>query len=181
MMLETCQHGYCGSFKISFLFVVTLTFFQVLHTGTAPLKEDNSKRIVSASKSKAKPLKKIPERSTLPLITADKFASRSSMLSSLVVAWSPVLQLTSKTCTVPQNGSSVSLLAVGGKSGQVSLWRISVPNCFSIEHGRVPTSATIVALLQAHHTWTTAISWALLDSDSSNPHVLLATGSTDGR
>ncbi|XP_060675543.1 uncharacterized protein LOC107404763 isoform X2 [Ziziphus jujuba] len=152
----------------------------VLYTGTAPLKVDNSKRNVSASKSKAKPRKKIPEHSTQPLITADKYASRSSMLSSLVVAWSPVLQLTSKTCSIPQNGSSVSLLAVGGKSGQVSIWRVSVPNYFSIEHGGVPTTATIVALLQAHHTWITAISWALLDSDSSNPHVLLATGSTDG-
>ncbi|KAF3432745.1 hypothetical protein FNV43_RR23847 [Rhamnella rubrinervis] len=154
----------------------------LLHTDSSPqLKENNSSQFVSSSKSNAKSLKKIPENCTLPLISADKYASRCAMLSSLVVAWSPVLQLSPKKfCSVPQNGSSVSLLAIGGKSGQVSVWRVSVPEYFSTEHGRVPITATIITLLQAHKSWTTTISWALLSSYSSNPQVLLATGSSDG-
>lgn len=93
-----------------------------------------------------------------------------------------MIQLSPKNiCSVPQNGSSISLLAIGGKSGQVSVWRVSVPKCFSVEHGEVPITTTNIALLQAHKSWTTTISWALLDSDSSNPQVLLATGSSDGR
>nr|POF12247.1 hypothetical protein CFP56_41590 [Quercus suber] len=67
----------------------------------------------------------------------------------------------------------------GGKSGKISLWRIYVPECYSIEHSRVPT-ANIVGLLEAHNSWITSISWAFLTSDSSNPQVLLATGSSDG-
>ncbi|KAF4351689.1 hypothetical protein G4B88_023444 [Cannabis sativa] len=151
-----------------------------LETDTGQLKESNCMQIVSVSKSKANSLKKIPEKSTLPLITADKYATRSAILSSLVVAWSPVLQVSPKMCAIPQNGSSMSLLAVGGKSGKVSLWRVSVPECYSIDLSRVPTTATIVGLLQAHGSWVTAISWALLDSESSNPLFLLVTGSSDG-
>ncbi|GMQ09016.1 hypothetical protein CsSME_00052520 [Camellia sinensis var. sinensis] len=54
-------------------------------------KENNLSQIVSVPNLKAKPLKKIPERSSLQQITADRYASRSAMLSSLIVAWSPVM------------------------------------------------------------------------------------------
>ncbi|XP_062119983.1 uncharacterized protein LOC133834398 [Humulus lupulus] len=143
-------------------------------------KENSCMQIISVSKSKANSLKKIPEKCTLPLITADKYAARSAILSSLVVAWSPVLQVSPKICVIPPNGSSMSLLAVGGKSGKVSLWRVSVPDRYSIELSRVPATAMIVGLLQAHGSWITAISWALLDSESSNPQFLLVTGCSDG-
>lgn len=153
----------------------------MLETDRVLLEDNSSEQIVSASKSEASSRKKIPEKCTLPLITADKYAARNAMLSSLVVAWSPVLQLSPKICSIPQNGSSISLLAVGGKSGKVSLWKVSVPHCYTIENSGAPTNAVIVGLLQAHASWVTAISWALLDSESSNPRVLLATGSSDGR
>ncbi|KAL5567668.1 hypothetical protein UlMin_024243 [Ulmus minor] len=144
------------------------------------LKERNSKQIISRGKSKVNSSEKIPENWTLPLISADKYAARSAMLSSLVVSWSPALQLLPNSCSVPQNGSSISILAVGGKSGAVSLWKVSVPECYSIEVSSIPTTVTIVGILQAHTSWITTISWALLDSESSNPRVLLATGSSDG-
>ncbi|KAM1005473.1 hypothetical protein ACFX13_002444 [Malus domestica] len=92
-------------------------------------KQKSSNKIVHASQSKEKLAKEIPENSTPPLITADQYASRTAMLSSLVVAWSPMPHSLSKICSVPQDGSSMSLLAIGGKSGKVSVWRIPVPEC----------------------------------------------------
>lgn len=111
----------------------------------------------------------------------DQYATRSAMLSSLVVAWSPMLQSHAKISSIPQHGSSLSLLAVGGKSGQVALWRVSVPECYSVDQSRDPTTVLLIEIIQAHNSWITAISWALLDSDSSNPKLLMATGSYNGR
>lgn len=153
----------------------------MVETDIGLMKENSSRQTVSASKSKVNSLKKIPKNRTQPLISADKYAARSAMLSSLVVAWSPVLQVSPKIFSLPQNGLAISLLAVGGKSGEVSLWRVPVPDHYSIELSGVPTTAMIVGLLHAHASWVTAISWVLLDSKSPNPQVLLATGSFDGR
>ncbi|RVW89056.1 hypothetical protein CK203_029326 [Vitis vinifera] len=104
------------------------------------------------------------------------------MLSSLVVAWSPVLCLPPETDSAPPDNSSncFSLLAVGGKSGKISFWRVHEPLSYTVEHSRVPISVMLAGFHQAHNTWVTAISWALLTSDASSPQVLLATGSTDG-
>lgn len=133
------------------------------------------------SKSNTQALIKIPEKCALPQITANQYAFRSAMLWSLAVAWSPLLQLSSKLCSITQTGSSFSLLALGSRSGNISLWKICVPECYSVEHSGVPTTATIVGLLQAHSSWITSISWALRASDSSSPQVLLVSGSSDGR
>lgn len=144
--------------------------------------DENLLQIVHVPKSKAKSCKQIPEKCTLPQITASQYASRSAMLLSLAVAWSPLLQLSCELCPVPQTGSSVSLLAVGSKSGNISIWRVYIPECYSVECSRDPTTTvTLIGLLQAHLSWITSISWALLSSDSSNPQILLATGSSDGR
>ncbi|KAG6714350.1 hypothetical protein I3842_05G198700 [Carya illinoinensis] len=144
------------------------------------LGDENSLQIVPVPKSKAKSLEQIPEKCTLPQITASQYASCSAMLSSLTVAWSPLLPLSCELCPVPQTGSSVSLLALGCKSGNISIWRVYIPECYSVECSRGPTTVTLVGLLQAHLSWITSISWALLASDSSNPQILLATGSSDG-
>ncbi|XWS50267.1 hypothetical protein CRYUN_Cryun12cG0073700 [Craigia yunnanensis] len=135
-----------------------------------------------AIKTKGKSTKKIPEVCSLPLINADQYASRSAMLSSLVVAWSPLLKLSSEMCLALENNSSncFSLLAVGAKSGKISLWRIHAPQYYSIEQSGAPSAADLIGILQAHNSWVTTISWAFLASDSSNPQVLLATGSSDG-
>ncbi|KAG8661827.1 hypothetical protein MANES_01G042700v8 [Manihot esculenta] len=114
-------------------------------------------------------------------IPADQYASRSDMLSSIVVAWSPVLCLSSKICTAAQDVSSprFSIFAVGGKSGKISIWRIHAPQCYSIEHSRVSPGVVLVGILQAHISWVTAINLALLGSKANN-QVLLASASSDG-
>ncbi|KAH1213470.1 hypothetical protein GmHk_14G041426 [Glycine max] len=111
------------------------------------------------------------------LLSADQYASRSAMLCSLVVSWSPLLRLASELYPVCD---SVSLLAVGGKSGKISLWRFHPTDCYTIEDREVPTTVKFVGLLQAHNSWVTTISWLLFAFDSSNPQILLASGSSDG-
>ncbi|RDY03369.1 hypothetical protein CR513_13056, partial [Mucuna pruriens] len=155
-------------------------------TGIASLDVSNvhnirSCQLKSASdqmnKHNGKLLRKKPENHLLPLISADQYASRSAMLCSLVVSWSPLLRLASEFYPVCD---SVSLLAVGGKSGKISLWRFHPPDCYTIEDREVPTTVKFVGLLQAHNSWVTTISWLLFASDSSNPQILLASGSSDG-
>ncbi|KAL5737080.1 hypothetical protein ACOSQ2_031868 [Xanthoceras sorbifolium] len=146
------------------------------------LKEKSSYQTIAVSKSKEKPVKKISNNCSVPMLTAAQYASRSAMLHSLVVAWSPVLKLSSRNCPVPRNASSncFSVLAVGGRSGKISFWRISTPEFYSIEHSTISTGTVFIGLLQAHNSWITTISWAMMSSDSSNPQVLLVTGSFDG-
>ncbi|GLT48303.1 hypothetical protein SLA2020_219360 [Shorea laevis] len=155
---------------------------EVINATPDELMEKSSHQAASASKSKRKSANKTPENCNLPLISIDQYASRNAMLASIVVSWSPMLKLSSKICLIPESNSSnwFSLLAVGTKSGKISFWRIHAPHSYSIEQSQVPTSAILVGFLQAHNSWITTISWAFLTSDSSNPIVLLATGSSDG-
>lgn len=95
------------------------------------------------------------------------------MLASLIVAWSPILQMNSS--------SWCSVLAVGAKCGRISFWRIHGPQSYSLSKNGDSITATLIGFLQAHDTWITAINWALFDSDVSNPQFLLGTGSSDGR
>ncbi|PKI66208.1 hypothetical protein CRG98_013376 [Punica granatum] len=132
-------------------------------------------------KYRAKSRGKKDGSSTLPMITADQYASRSAMLSALVVAWSPLLQSYSESSSGTESSPSCfSVLAVGGKSGGISLWRIDMPKFYSIEHANVHPSVMLIWLLQAHNSWVTALSWLLLTADSSTPQALLASGSSDG-
>lgn len=166
-------------FHVDYFYFINL---QVFETKSDKLKE-NSNEIVSASKYKGQSVNKILQSCSLTLITADEYSSHSAMLQSLSVAWSPVLRLSSMNRPVPQNGYSnwFSVLAVGGRSGKISLWRISVPECYSVDRSKNSTTTVLIGLLQAHNSWITTISWALPSSDPSNPQVLLVTGSSDGR
>ncbi|XP_072957508.1 uncharacterized protein [Typha angustifolia] len=112
-----------------------------------------------------------------PLITANQYASRSAVLSSLIVTWSPILPSHGRS---PYVSNKCTILAVGAKSGDISFWRICTPQCYTIEHGRVPIDAMFVELLQAHNSWITAISWGISDASSSKPRLVLSTGSCDG-
>jgi len=132
----------------------------------------------SLYKHNGKLLKEKSENHSLPLISADQYASRSAMLCSLVVSWSPLLHLASEYYPVCD---SFSLLAVGGKSGKISLWRFHPPDCYTIEDREVPTTVKFAGLLHAHNSWVTSISWLLFASDPSNPQILLTSGSSDGR
>ncbi|KAI4325969.1 hypothetical protein MLD38_031327 [Melastoma candidum] len=121
------------------------------------------------------------ESSVQPLVSACQYSSRRRMLSSLVVSWSPLLHCSTDSDSEVQNGtSSFSVLAVGGKSGKLFFWKINEPNTYSIEHGNVLPMVMLLGFLQAHSSWVTAISWAVLMSKSSDPQVLLVTGSSDG-
>lgn len=137
----------------------------------------------SVHKSEKKQVKRNRPNIGLPLITPQQYASRKAMLSSLVVAWSPVLQLSSESGPTFLNisYSSSAILAVGGKSGKIALLRISEPQGYSIEHGRDSVDAVLIGLLQASNAWITAISWGVHSADASTSQVLLAAGSSDGR
>nr|CAD1833693.1 unnamed protein product [Ananas comosus var. bracteatus] len=111
------------------------------------------------------------ENNSFPLITAKQYASRSALLSSLVVAWSPVVTL----C-----GSKCAILAVGAKSGNISFWKSCTPQCYTVEHDGVPADAILIGLLQAHSAWITAISWGVATSSCSKSQLAVATGSCDG-
>ncbi|KAL9324238.1 hypothetical protein ACSQ67_009095 [Phaseolus vulgaris] len=136
-----------------------------------------SDQMDSLHKHNGKLLRKNPKNQALPLISADQYASRSAMLCSLVVSWSPLLHLASEDYPVCD---SFSLLAVGGKSGKISLWRFHPPECYTIEDKEVPTTVKFVGHLQAHNSWVNTISWLLFAFDPSNPQILLASGSSDG-
>ncbi|CAH9078532.1 unnamed protein product [Cuscuta europaea] len=103
-------------------------------------------------------------------LSAEEYASRNAMISSLTVAWSPHLRWK----------SGFSVLAVGGKSGRLSFWRFHQPQCYSTRSSSESSHASFLGFLQAHNTWITSITWALIDSDASNHQVMLFTGSCNG-
>ncbi|CAN4099079.1 unnamed protein product [Withania somnifera] len=126
--------------------------------------------------------KKVVGDGSQSLITAEEYASRNAMLSSLIVAWSPCLPQTPGygISTANDLTSGCSVLAVGGKSGVLSLWRIHKPESYSIMNSPDLNKALLVGLLDAHDTWITTISWGLFISDASDPLLLLATGCSNG-
>lgn len=140
------------------------------------------KNTYTAPRLRPKSSKKVVEDDYESLITAEEYASRNAILSSLVVAWSPCLPQTSgcgiSTANVSTTGCSV--LAVGGKSGVISLWRIHKPESYSIMNSTDSNQTLLVGLLKAHDTWITTISWELFISDASDPLLLLATGCSNG-
>lgn len=160
-----------------------LPVLQVVENKPGNLKNNNVHDIVAVPDSRGKRTKKGSEDCNLSLITAEQFTSRNSMLASLVVAWSPNLVLTAgveedSADFVPNN---CSVLAVGGKSGRISLWKIYQPKCYTSTNFRESISASLIGALHAHDSWITALSWELLVSEASNPQLLLATGSSNGR
>ncbi|KAJ0958053.1 putative transcription factor WD40-like family [Helianthus annuus] len=107
-----------------------------------------------------------------PLITAEQYARRSAMLSSLVAVWSPMLD--------SESARRFCVLAIGAKSGIISFWRVHEPQCYSITQGSNPAPvASFIGFIQAHNSWITAISFSKFVSDGS-PQLLLSTGSSDG-
>lgn len=130
----------------------------------------------SYSKKFANGQKNKREKDASDLISTKQCASRISLLSSLIVAWSPTLK-SSEPIDVNVN---FSILAVGGKSGNISFWKISEPRCYTIEHGRVFDDPILIGIIQAHSSWITAISWSIYGASSSEAKLVLATGSCDG-
>ncbi|KAH9607608.1 hypothetical protein KSS87_022793, partial [Heliosperma pusillum] len=111
------------------------------------------------------------------VLKANQYASRSSMLASLVVAWSPVLQFSAND---PDNPSDFfCLLAVGTKYGSISIWKFDRPSYYSIDQHGGAIDMALNGVLQAHSAWITSLSWVLLPSGTSS-RVVLATGCSDG-
>ncbi|KAK4754171.1 hypothetical protein SAY87_002275 [Trapa incisa] len=142
--------------------------------------DGNDKPSPDLSHSRTKSQRKEIGSCGLPVITADEYVYRSALLSALVIAWSPLLQSSSESCSGYERPPSYSVLAVGGKSGTISFWRIDMPKVYSIEHANVHPSVAFIWSLQAHNSWVTTISWLLLTSDSSSTSICLASGSSDG-
>ncbi|KAJ4788192.1 Transducin/WD40 repeat-like superfamily protein [Rhynchospora pubera] len=114
--------------------------------------------------------------SSLPRITPQQYASRSAILSSLVVGWSPVLPCLKNL----ESPIKCSILAIGAKSGGVSFWRICVPEQYSVGIGNSSIKPELVGFLEAHVSWVSAIDWGLSVSSSHNSQLILVTGSFDG-
>jgi len=152
--------------------------YQVVVDKHGRKKENNSSQMGSAAKARTNRSKRMPINCSQRLITAYQYASRYSILSSVVVAWSPALKFSATG--VNNSCDFYALLAVGAKSGDISIWRIHRPPYYSIEHHGDPTTMILVGVLKAHNAWVTALSWGLLASDPC-PQVLLASGCSDGR
>ncbi|XP_058086991.1 uncharacterized protein LOC131234044 isoform X2 [Magnolia sinica] len=166
---------------------VTLVKIQVENleiSGVVEIQSENSMKNnlhqrIPASKSEGKPLKKRRVDGP-PLITAGQYASRNAMLSSVVVSWSPILQLPFESTLVsPSCSNNCAILAVGGKSGKISLWRVHEPQWYNIENGEASVDTVLVGLVEAHNSWITAISWGVHAAAPSS-QLILATGSSDG-
>ncbi|GAB2293916.1 hypothetical protein Dimus_028129 [Dionaea muscipula] len=138
----------------------------------------NLLQIFPAPKSNRKNSKNITRDSSVQFITADQYANRSALLASLVVAWSPVLQ---SPAAPDSSYSCCCLLAVGAKGGKVSIWKVQRPVSYSVEqHVSGTPKVMLLGQVQVQSTWVTALTWGIVDSDASNPRLLLATGSADG-
>lgn len=108
-------------------------------------------------------------------LSAAAWAMRTDFLSSLTLAWSP-------NCTL-QDGGEVHL-AVGFKSGYVSLWKISMPPFTVGVRGTCP-AIEWKGVWKAHESWVTSLSWSLSgsyggQSDKPPSSLVLLSGCTDG-
>ncbi|KAL0400534.1 UNVERIFIED_CONTAM: hypothetical protein Slati_4083300 [Sesamum latifolium] len=73
-------------------------------------------QIIPVSHRHGKTQDKVSADCNLPLITVQQYSSRSAMLTSLTVAWSPILGTSGNGVAIPHNSSNYcSILAIGGK------------------------------------------------------------------
>ncbi|CAA0813062.1 Transducin/WD40 repeat-like superfamily protein, partial [Striga hermonthica] len=142
------------------------------------LRETNTLQLVPVSFYKS--LEKVTDDRNLPILTKQQYASRSEMLMSIAIAWSPILGTSGNGVASPQNSSDYcSVLAVGGKCGRLSFWRIHAPDCYAVDNPKYSSNVLLVGLLKAHDAWITAINWAICGCNDE-PQLILATGSSDG-
>ncbi|KAG2591060.1 uncharacterized protein LOC120675304 isoform X3 [Panicum virgatum] len=113
---------------------------------------------------------------SLPLITAKQYACRDACLSSLVVAWSPLVSSSDKISCLLRHWC---VLAVGSKSGNVYFWKLYKPEYYTIDAGVVNSDPMLIGVLQAHKSWVSAITWEVSSEGSSTSSLLLATGCSD--
>ncbi|KVH92111.1 hypothetical protein Ccrd_005858 [Cynara cardunculus var. scolymus] len=136
---------------------ILLTYFAKIRYGEADVSSSdqghNDDYPVANLGTRSKNRKQnIQENHNLSLIGAEQYSSRSAMLSSLVLAWSPMVHSNSS--------GSCSILAIGAKNGRISFWRVQEPECYSITQRSKPHVASLIGFIQAHNSWITAISWS---------------------
>nr|TKW11867.1 hypothetical protein SEVIR_5G000400v2 [Setaria viridis] len=117
------------------------------------------------------------ENKSLPLITAKQYARHDAHLSSVVVAWSPLVSSSDRTSCLSRHWC---ILAAGSKSGNVSFWKLYKPEYYTIDAGVVTSDPILIGVLQAHKSWVSAITWEVSSAGSSKSSLLLATGCSDG-
>ncbi|GJM93426.1 hypothetical protein PR202_ga09981 [Eleusine coracana subsp. coracana] len=123
------------------------------------------------------PLSSNEASKSLPHITAKQYAYRDALLSSLIVAWSPVLSSSDRVSYLSRDWC---ILAVGSKSGNVSFWKVCKPEYYTIDVGLVSREPMLIGVLQTHKSWVSAISLEVSSASSSKSSLLLATGCSDG-
>ncbi|CAK9276707.1 unnamed protein product [Sphagnum jensenii] len=114
------------------------------------------------------------------VVTPSTYAARHSLMSPLVLAWSPKWHA---------NDQGFVFCAVGTRAGSVSVFRFAVPISYSIEKALPLSDFCFLGFLRAHKSWVTSVSWASCpgphagtpNSDGGFENtMLLATGCADG-
>lgn len=115
------------------------------------------------------------------VVTPSTYAARHSLMSPLVLAWSPKWHA---------KDQGFVFCAVGTRAGSVSVFRFAVPISYSIEKALPLSDFCFLGFLRAHKSWVTSVSWASCpgphagtpNSDGGFENtLLLATGCADGR
>lgn len=168
--------AYCTWLKFEFVNFLTLLYlwFQTAkpgHESVAVNGQGSTGNVKASLPSKG-------ENKSLPLITAKQYARREAHLSSLIVAWSPLVSSSDRASCLSRHWC---ILAVGSKSGNVSFWKLYKPEYYTIDAGMVTNHPILIGVLQAHKSWVSAITWEVSSAGSSKSSLLLATGCSDGR
>ncbi|KAL5697494.1 hypothetical protein ACHQM5_028627 [Ranunculus cassubicifolius] len=155
---------------------------EVVELKSKRAKENIKRQNSSVPKHERGFTKKTSAKGACTQISAEQYVSRSAMLTSTIVAWSPMFRLSSESdCNSPNSlPIHVSLLSVGGKSGKISFWKVHEPQEYSIVSTGVSVNVKLVGILEAHNTWITAICWETLSTIGVNAQVVLVSGSSDG-
>ncbi|KAH7300907.1 hypothetical protein KP509_23G003100 [Ceratopteris richardii] len=118
------------------------------------------------------------------------FLALTNVLSYVSVGWSPAFRLESfSNQSLKKTNLIVALLALGAKSGEISILKCTQPVNYSLEKATSSPDVSLVTIIKAHESWVSTLTWCKsgktlkseTDSDTSKcEEILLATGSTDG-
>ena len=123
-------------------------------------------------------------------ISPSLYKKYSNMLSFVVVACSPTLRIKNyRGDTSGCIAENAMLIALGSKSGEVSLLMITMPRDYNLEKVTFAPEVSMISVFEAHESWVSVLSWAKGYKSENNDHsalsgdeeVLLVTGSCDGR
>ncbi|KAI5083046.1 hypothetical protein GOP47_0002789 [Adiantum capillus-veneris] len=118
------------------------------------------------------------------------FVNFTNVLAYVSVAWSPAMRVESLTKdSLKITTLTMALLALGAKSGDVSILKCIQPVNYSVETVTTTPAVSLVTIVKAHESWVSALAWTkgckTMDSGDSSEttgveEMILATGSSDG-